>query len=178
MSPRLATTRLIKVRGERRWKAVPAYVRRKCTPDEVAQLFHQLEHELARSADPASDALTRYQAQSAASLVLATLVLRAWDYETVPPLDPKNTLGALPDLFGPEGREPAKMFLSHHRKSRRSQHWTTRQAVLAKEIRELSHEVDLFRKSVLEWLEAARRNLLPSRPRATETTGPDQMMLF
>jgi hypothetical protein len=119
----------------------------------------------------------RYRAASAASLGLATVVLRAWDYETVPPLDPKSTFGALPDVFGPEGREPAASFLTHHRKSRR-RNWTARQAALAGELRELSRELDRFRKSVLEWLETTRRNLLPARPPSDDREEPQQRTLF
>jgi len=178
MSPRLATTRLVKVPGERRWTAVPAYGRRTCTPDEIARLFHQIEHDVARSSDPATDLAERYRAAAAASLGLATVVLRASDYETVPPLDPKSTFGALPDVFGTEGRAPAATFLSHHRKSRRTNYWIARQAALAGELRELSGEVDRFRKSVLEWLETTRRNLLPVRPSSNDDAEPHQSRLF
>ena len=175
--PRLATTRLVKVPGERRWTAVPAYARRKCTPDEIAELFHQAHHEMARSADPAADLATRYRAASGASLGLATVVLRASGYETVPPLDPKSTFDALPDVFGPEGREAAAVFLSCHRKSRRRT-LTSRRDALERALRELSSEVDRFRKSVLEWLEATRRNLLPARPASNDGVEPHQKTLF
>lgn len=177
MSPRLATTRLVKIPGGHRWKAVPAYRRRTCTAGEIARLFHELEHDLARSADPASDLWTRYQAQSSASLALATVVLRAWGYEAVPPLDPENTFGALPELFGPEGRETAAAFLVHHRKSRRRKYWATRIDQLERELGDLAREVDRFKKSVLEWLEVTRRSLLRPRPnlRGTEDS---QMTLF
>jgi hypothetical protein len=92
-------------------------------------------------------------------------------------LDPKSTFGALPDVFGPEGREPAASFLSHHRKSRR-RNWAARQAALAGELRELSREIDRFRKSVLEWLETTRRNLLPIRPSSNDGAEPHQSRLF
>jgi len=177
MSPRLATTRLVKVPGERRWTAVPAFAARACMPEEIADLFHQAHHELARSADPAADLGTRYRAACAASFVLATGVLRASGYETVPPLDPKSTFDALPDVFGPEGREAAAVFLSCHRKSRRRT-LTGRRVALERELRELSSEVDRFRKSVLEWLETTRRNLLPARSPLNNGADPHQMTLF
>lgn len=119
MSPRLATTRLVKVRGERRWTAVPAYVERPSSTEELAGLFHQAQHEIARSGDPALESWARYRAASRAAALLSTLVLRASGYETVPPGDPKGAFEALPTLFGAEGRAPATAFPASHRKSRR-----------------------------------------------------------
>jgi len=172
---RLAFTRLVKVHGEHRWKAVPAYIQQACQPAEIAALFHRLEHDWAKSADPAADLKARYRAASAASLVLATVVLRASDFETVPQQDPKGTFDALPNLFGPEGREPADIFLSHHRKSRRG---AGGRPALAGALRDLSRAVDRFRISVLEWLDATRRNLLPARPPPDDDPEPRQRTLF
>jgi hypothetical protein len=178
MGPRLATTRLVKVRGERRWTAVPAYAERTCTPAEIAELLHQAQHEIARSADPAMDSWSRYHAASRVSVALATLVLRSSNYETVPPGDPKGTLEALPILFGAEGRAPAAAFMACHRKCRRKTNpWAP--AALERELRQLSRKVDDFRKSVLEWLESTKRTILPSLPKTTQDkTEPHQGQLF
>jgi hypothetical protein len=178
MSPRLAQTRLVKIRGEHRWKAMPAYRERPCTPDEIAGLFHQFEHDTARSKDPATALVARYQALSAASLVLGTVVLRAWEYEAVPKLDPACTFGALPDLFGPEGRTWAKTFLAHDRKSRRRKFWSTRPGTLAEACRELSRDVDLFKNVVLEWLGTTRAHLLKKPSQGSQSEDPSQGMLF
>jgi hypothetical protein len=168
---------LVKVRGERRWTAVPAYAERTCTPAEVAELFHQAQHEIARSDDPALEPWARYRAASRASIALATLVLRASDYETVPPGDPRAAFDALPTIFGAEGRAPAAAFLAAHRKSRRKTcPWAS--TALERELRKLSQEVDGFRKSVLEWLESTRRSLMPRAPKPQGKQEPHQRMLF
>lgn len=177
MSPRLATTRLVKVRGDRRWTAVPAYVERPSSPDELAELFHRAQHEIARAADPAIESWERYRAASRASSALATLVLRASGYDAVPPADPRGAFDALPALFGAEGRAPAAAFLACYRKSRRKKSpWAP--AALERELRKLSGEVDGFTKSVLEWLESTRRSLLPRAPKPRGEAEPHQRMLF
>jgi hypothetical protein len=178
MGPRLATTRLVKVRGQRRWTAVPAYAERPASTEELAGLFHQAQHEIARSGDPALDSWARYRAASRAAAGLSTLVLRASGYETVPPGDSKGALEALPILFGAEGRAPAAAFLASHRKSRRkTSPWAP--AALERELRKLSREVDEFTKSVLEWLESTRRTIFPPVPKATkDKTEPYQGRLF
>ena len=178
MSPRLATTRLVKVRGERRWTAVPAYAERASSPEELAELFHRAQHEIARSADPAIETWARYRATSRAAAVFSTLVLRASGYETVPPGDPKGAFEALPTLFGAEGRAPAAAFAASHRKCRRkTSPWAP--AALERELRKLSRDVEEFRKSVLECLESTRRTLLPRGPKTTrDKTEPYQGRLF
>lgn len=177
MGSRLATTRLVKVRGERRWTAVPAYAERASKPEELAELFHQAQHELARSTDPAQDSWERYRAASRASAALATLVLRASGYETVPPNDPKGALEALPTLFGAEGRAPAAAFLAGHRKSRRkTAPWPPTE--MERQQRTFVLEVDRFRASVLEWLEANRTPLALPKPKSTDSAEPHQGRLF
>lgn len=178
MSPRLATTRLVKVRGERRWTTVPAYAERPSGAEELAGLFHRAKHEIAQSADPALESWARYRAASRAAAVLSTLVLRASGYETVPPGDPKGAFDALPTLFGAEGRAPATAFLVGHRKSRRkTSPWGP--AALERELRKISREVHQFRKSVLEWLESTRRTIFPPVPKTTrDKTEPHQGRLF
>jgi hypothetical protein len=156
----LATTRLVKVPGEHRWKAVPAYVERACTPDEIAGLFHEIEHDLARSADPATELAARYRASADAALKLATVVLRASGYETHPPLDPALTFEALPTLFGPEGRALAKTLLAHHRRSRRKI-TPARVPTVKRDSADLTREAARFRESILDWLATTRRNLVP-----------------
>lgn len=177
MSPRLATTRLVKVRGERRWTAVPAYTERLSSPEELAELFHGAQHEIARAADPATQSWERYRAAALASTALAKLVLRASGYEAVPPDDPKGAFDALPALFGAESRAPAAAFLACYRKSRRKKSpWAP--AALKCELRKLSSEVEQFRKSILEWLESTRRTLLPPAPKSRDKTDPHQGLLF
>ncbi len=178
MSPRLATTRLVKVRGERRWTAVPAYAERPSGAEELAGLFHRAQHEIAQSADPALESWARYRAASRAAAVLSTLVLRASGYETAPHGDPKGAFEALPTLFGVEGRASAAAFLASHRKSRRkTSPWAP--AALERELRKLVREVDEVRKSVLEWLESTRRTLFPRVPKPTlDKTEPHQGRLF
>ncbi len=178
MSPRLATTRLVKVRGEHRWKAVPAYTQRPSSPGEIAELLHQALHEAARSADPAADLVTRYRAASEASLGLATVVLRASGYDTVPQRVPKETFDALWTLFGPDGREAAAVFLAAHKKSRRESLGKS-PAALTQSFRELSEALEGFRTQVLEWLETARPSPRPATPPpGPENDEPHQGRLF
>jgi hypothetical protein len=162
-SPTLPATRLVKVRGERRWTAVPAYALRSSTPKEIVRLFHEIEHEMARSADPAADQGTRTRAAADAALRLSTVVLRASGYETHPPGDPVSTFEALEVLFGPEGRTLAAYFLTSYRRSRRKSGSGTA-GTREKRLTELMREVERFRESILEWLQATRRNLFPARP--------------
>ena len=142
----------------------PAYVERACTPDEIAQLFHEIEHELSKSADPAAELAARYRAAAQAALGLSTVVLRASGYETRPALDPALTYGALPTLFGPEGRALAMSFPGHYRRSRRK---ITPAGVHAvdRHLAEFTREAERFRESILEWLATTRRRLVPrTRP--------------
>lgn len=163
--PRLASTRLVKVPGERRWKAVPAYTQRTYSPGEIARALHQALHEAARSADPAADLATRYRAASAATLGLATVVLRVSGYDTVPQLSPKETFDALPTLFGPDDRKAAAVILAAHEKSR-SKSLGKSPVALKRSLRELSEALESFRTQVLEWLETTRPGLLPTAPPA------------
>jgi len=176
--PRLASTRLVKVPGQHRWKAVPAYLERSSSPREIAELLHQALHEAARSADPAADLATRYRAASAASLGLATIVLRASGYDTVPPRAPKETFDALATLFGPEGREAAAIFLKADDPSRKKSLGKS-PATLKKSLRELAEAVEGFRTQVLEWLDTARPSLLPADPPPpSKDDEPHQRRLF
>jgi hypothetical protein len=179
MSPSrsLPATRLAKVQGERRWVAKPAYIKKLCTSDEIAQLLHAAEHELAHAADPATDPGARYRAAAQAALKLAAIVLRASEYESSPSLDPKLTFEALLDLFGPEGRQPAKNFLAHYRRSRRTPEGK-RPAAVERALAEILREAGAFRESVLEWLEATRRHLLPAAKSGEEGLEGRQGLLF
>lgn len=172
----LAPTRLVKVRGQSRWVSVPAYVQRPCTSDEVAELFHQAEHELARSGDPATDLATRYRASVEAALRLATLVIRASGYETCPRLEPTMTFDALPTLFGPEGRELAKSFLDHQRRSQRK--GGSPRSSLERKLDELRQQADRFRESIREWLVTTRRSLVPAKRSGSDAVGGHQKTLF
>jgi hypothetical protein len=171
-------TRLVKVRGEHRWTAVPAYAGHASSSEELAKVFHTAQHEIARVVDPTLDPWDRYRAASRASAALATLVLHASGYETVPPGDPKGAFDALPVLLGAEGRAPAAAFLSCIRRSSRKKcPWAP--AALDRELRKLSREVGDFRKSVLEWIESTRRPLLVTKaPGSRIKTDPHQRMLF
>lgn len=176
MSPRLATTRLVKVRGEHRWTAVPAYAERASSPEELAELFHRAQHELTRSSDPALGPSDRFRAAAEAAAAFSTLVLRASGYETVPPGDSRGAIEALPTLFGAEGRAPAAAFLAGYRKSRRKTAPGS-PATVERQLRTLMTQVERFRKAVLEWFEVNRRPLPPA-PKSAEGSEPTQGLLF
>jgi hypothetical protein len=178
MSPRpLPTTRLAKVPGERRWVAKRAYITKRSTPGQIAGLLHAAEHDLAHAADPATEVASRYRAAVQAALNLATIVLRASGYVTSPAHDPQLAFEALPDLFGPEGRRSAKIFLAHYRKSRRAA-TAQRPAALERALAEILREAGSFRESVLEWLRATRRHLLPAAKSDEEGLEGRQGLLF
>lgn len=178
---RLASTRLVKVRGQHRWKGVPAYVERTSSPGEIAEALHQALHDAARAADPTADLVTRYRSASAGSLGLAIVVLRASGYDTVPPLSPKETFDALPTLFGPDGREAAAVFQAAYEKSREKSLGKS-PAALKRSLRELAEALESFRSQVLEWLETTCPGLLPvvppAPPHAPKGDEPYQRRLF
>jgi hypothetical protein len=176
--PRLASTRLVKVPGQHRWKAVAAYIQRSSSPGEIAELLHQALHEAAWSVDPGADLVTRYRAASAASLGLATVVLRVSGYDTVPPQAPKETFDALRTLFGPDGREAAAVFLAAYEESRKKSLEKSSPATLKKSLRELSEAVEGFRTQVLEWLETTRPGLPGAPPPPPKDDEPHQGRLF
>ncbi len=165
--PRLASTRLVKVRGSRRWTAAPAYIERNPGFDEITGLLHQALHEVVRAAHPALDLGSRRRAAVAASVSLAGLVLRASGYDTVPPLAPQETLEALSTLFGPEGREWASVFLTAYAKSDLKGRRVS-PAVLQQDFWDLARAVDRFRDAVMEWLEATHPEFLPKKERPSE----------